>query len=429
MAPGSSQSAFVVLLAAVGAGAQSDWGTTGSWHVVVPTTPQAGPPAVANHPIGVAGTLAWLGPNPATGANRTYAFDVATSSWSTWPDLPGPVGPVYMQASGGAVLTFDERTPNSIYAIDSANPTAYSTITTTGSPTRRYGQRIIDWGGVIYSFGGFDMVQNHNDLWALDVLAAITSASGSVAWVQVMPDSALLNLPSPRVGGTFTAFNIVTILYGGADLMPTAPAGSDPFATCTSSDPAQRAFCLYHEHAWGFLPGNRKPVTGGVQATQWFVMQAQGAMPPGRFLQAAGYCGDQLFVFGGIGSAGVLSDMWVFNLVSNVWAPVRVSNPWPNSAGVISGLVLGRSFYIYQSDNAGNTALWVWAPSPSIGGGGSQAAAAATDPALVAGLVIAIFVGLANLGLVVYIHFRGAGKPQATAASMGSVYEGLPSTL
>ena len=296
---------------AASASAQA-WGTTGSWQTVAPTTSVTGPGGFAARPINVAGTVVWLGNNSATGLQALWAFDAFRRAWTKWPDLPAAFQPTqpFILASGGLVAVLDEPNPNVMYAIDSANAAntgaAWAPITVTGGPQNRYGQRFIDWGGILYLFGGFENSTTfapgfqHNDLWALDLLATLSGVS-NVAWQQVTGD-AQPGFPLARVGASFTAFNVAAVLFGGA--FSGNGNDADPFDVCFppwnpgGPPPPPPTKCYLLDETWLFLPGNTAPTPGSVTTNQWVRMQTSGfnggGTPAGRFQHSAGYMGDQL---------------------------------------------------------------------------------------------------------------------------------------
>ena len=232
-----------LLLLAPGADAQA-WGTAGAWQQVVATTPQTGPGGqYLSRPINVAGNVIWWGNNSATNNGAIWSFDAFRSSWSQWADL-GPSQQVqqpFITALGGLLVIMDEPTPTTFYTIDTASASSTSTYTTyTAGVTplnkgfiSRYGQRLIDWGGILYSFGGFEDLSatqglnagnQHNDLWAIDMLA-IATGSPNTNWIQVMADG-VAGMPWARVGASFTAFNVAAVMYGGA--FSANPANQNP---------------------------------------------------------------------------------------------------------------------------------------------------------------------------------------------------------
>jgi hypothetical protein len=111
---------------------------------------------------------------------------------------------------------------------------------------------------------------------------------------------------------------------------------------------------------------------------------------------------------------------------------VAQTTTWPERAGgwFSTGLVLGRSFYIYELSRQGNQ-LMAWQPD-AFGAAPAPAAVtftAGTTAAVSAGFAIEILIGLATLALLIVIvrGGLGGGRKSATAASMGDVYSGLPS--
>ena len=305
--------AFSAGLLAASASAQA-WGTSGSWQTIAPTTSVTGPGGFAARPVSVGGNVVWLGNNTATGLQALWSFDAARRAWSKWPDLPAAFQPTqpFILASGGFVIVMDEPNPNAMMAIDSAAATApgaaWTSLPVSGAPLNRYGQRLIDWAGVLYSFGGFENSTSvaagfqHNDLYALDLLAVVRGVT-NVVWTQVSAD-AQPGFPLARAGASFTAFNVAAVLFGGAFSLN--PADQDPYDVCfppwspNGPPPPPPTQCLLLDETWLFLPGNTAPTPGSVTSNQWIRMQTSGfnggATPAGRFQHSAGYMGDQLWV-------------------------------------------------------------------------------------------------------------------------------------
>lgn len=122
--------------------------------------------------------------------------------------------------------------------------------------------------------------------------------------------------------------------------------------------------------------------------------------------------------------------MWALNLMTNSWQQIAQTTPWPERAGgwFSTGLVLGRSFIIYELSRQGNT-LMAWSPDPF--GPPSVPApvtfTAGTTAAVSAGFAIEILLGIASLVILILIWRGGAGgRKGASAAAMGDVYAGLP---
>jgi hypothetical protein len=118
--------------------------------------------------------------------------------------------------------------------------------------------------------------------------------------------------------------------------------------------------------------------------------------------------------------------------MTSSWVQVAQTTPWPERAGgwFSTGLVLGRTFYIYEASRGGNS-LMGWSPD-AFGAPPAPAAVtftAGTTAAVSAGFAIEILIGIATLSLLVVIVRGGigGGRKQASAASMGDVYSGLPS--
>jgi hypothetical protein len=416
-----------------------DWGLSGSWDLVIPSSGSPPTGFAWHHPIAIAGTAIFAANNTATGNATAFSFDVATSSWSQFPDntLAGSSirqGP-FMFAVGGIAVLLSESNPNTLYTIDSANPNQYgwqATQVAVAAPAGRMGMRFFEWGGVVYFFGGFDTVM-HNDFWGLDVSGVLTTIVPA-SWIMIQGDTTP-GMPDARIGYTFTAFNVIALMYGGVSPSPTAPIGFNPYQ-CGEKGNVDAGYCIFHQHVHGILPGNQPPRENGVPVTRWAQLPLVGAnggpVPAGRFEQAAGYLGDQLFVFGGITATGPSSELWAFNLHYQTWAQVQPTNPWPTGF-YGTGLYLGYSFYVIgysgppgaRPDPTLPVQLWKWSPGgspPSNSDSSNNAAMAAIAAGHTAGIVIGLLLGIANLAFLIVLWRKSGGGLGVSTSAMGDVY-------
>ena len=422
--------------------AAQDWGTTGSWELLAPTT-QA-PATVYRGPGSVAGTLVVTANNSATGGMNAAAYDPFTNAWSPWPDVSQivAVADPFCFSIGGVMVVIDETNLTAVATITSA--AARSTVgytwsaplVTGGPPTPRFGQRFLAWGSTVWAFSGVDVTSGvtHNDLWAIDATRLAAAPSGGTGsdlplmWAQVQPDGAP-GMPPGRVGYSWVATTgSAAVLFGGVSVTAGAPPGTLP-DVCY--DPAQAAaYCYFHRSVWLFLPGDVQAGAGAASGANWLRLAEAGVnggpVPTGRFSVTAGVIGDELFVYGGTTATGPAADMWVYNLLSQTWAPVAPSSPAPPVAGTDcgygAGLVLGHHLYrvvqlvdAVSGDPLPNTAqLWRWTPTASVGGGSGTPAAAPTalTPAVTAALVVTILLSLANTALLVALARSGGVLPE-----------------
>ena len=250
-------------------------------------------------------------------------------------------------------------------------------------------------------------------------------------WQQVLPNGAA-NVPPARNSFSWDFYGAKTVVFGGFwHNIPAVGPG-------TNCEPA--AQCTFFSDVWVFAPGNPSSPPSG--AAGWSLLRpANGVSPPGRYGHASGIIADQLFVFGGTrlnpaGSAQMFSwsnDMWAFDFASQAWGQVQQSSPWPSVRGWPASAVVGSSLFFFGGDSQ-STDLWAWSPPvPGSGGGGGGGgggananAAPLSATAAGAGLAFASLTSLAALAMTALIYRRiTAGSRQATAASIGSAYEGL----
>jgi hypothetical protein len=273
----------------------------------------------------------------------------------------------------------------------------------------------------------------HNDMWALDVGAVIANgyASGTVSngWVQIFPDQAGANYPSPRRDFLFDVVGHVMIIFGGW-----TGAGMS-----------------HMNDLWYFMPGNLGgPLVANTYANAFHAIatvegvQGKGIITP-RAGMSYGIYGDNIVIFGGFANGGgmgfdpELNDLWVCNIPSQMWynfAPVA-GQPWPMPAQqtYATGLLIGRHMYVMVNTAtppaAAAVQLWRWTTpiaSASSGAynGGSASPAPSSVAGATAGFTISILVGLGNLliaallaqnaGLLTLPSFGGYGGGKATSA-------------
>jgi hypothetical protein len=419
-----------------------DLGLTGTWEIVIPSsgTPPSG--FAWHHPIAIGGQAIFAGNDTVTGLPTAFTFDVASSAWNQLPDIinaPSDIraGP-FMFAVGGIANLLTESNPNVLYYIDTANPfqNGWQIIQLPiAGPVLRMGQRFFDWGGVVYFFGGFDGTVMHNDMWAMDV-SGVLNTQGNAGWELIQPDN-IPGLPSARIGYTFTPFNVIALMFGGVSLTSNAPVGSNPYQ-CGQADFVAQGFCIFYQDVYGLFPGNQPPRQGSVAATRWSQLPLAGAnngpVPTGRFEHAAGYLGDQLFIFGGLTATGPTTELWAYNLHYQTWALVQTTNPWPtNFYG--TGLYLGYSFYVIgytgapgvRPDPTLPVQLWKWSPGgsnpPSNSNSDNTASMNAIATGHTAGIVIGLLLGFANLGFLIILYRKiGGNVGGVSSSSIGDVY-------
>jgi hypothetical protein len=422
-----------------------DWGLSGSWDLVIPSSGSPPTGFAWHHPIAIAGTALFAANNSLTGYPTAFVFDVATSSWSQLPDntIAGSsirAGP-FMFAVGGIAVLLTEENPNTFYTIDTANPyqNGWQAINATvGAPAGRIGMRFFNWGGLVYFFGGVDSTTGamHNDFWGMDVSAVLTTAAPA-AWEQIQADGTP-GMPTARIGYTVTPFNVITLLFGGVAPSPSAPVGFNPYA-CGQNVNVVAGYCIFYQEVYGVLPGNQPPrgQPPSVPVTRWTQLPLVGAnggpVPTGRFEHAAGYLGDQLFIFGGITAAGPSSELWAYNLHYQTWAQVQPTNPWPTGF-YGTGLYLGYSFYVIgysgppgaRPDPTLPVQLWKWSPGGAPPSSDSNSANSAAMTAIATGhtvgIVIGLLLGIANLAFLIVLWRKSGGGLGVSSSAMGDVY-------
>ena len=413
-----------------GAHAQGVWGLEGgAWERLSSPLDRPPPSLAYRGATHVAGSI--IVTNNASldiGGMGATMYDVANARWEAWPDLPIAMADPAMFEVGGQVFVVDETNLLSMCFIDANGarstvgwPWTVPTILDAPPPTR-YGMRFAVWGTIVYTFGGVDNTTGvaHNDLWALPAGTVVTGFSLPYAsWAQAAGDG-MPGFPPGRVGYSFTAFGTAIVLFGGVSVLPSAPPGTLP-DVCF--DPTQAAaHCDFHSHVWVFTPGNPGP-PGELKVTgdQWRRLGGGGApggagpAPTGRFDHISGAISDQLFVYGGTTASGPSTDMWAYNLLTQVWGKVVPTQPAPDAAspgdaGYGVGSWMGHHFYRFRQEVdassgmpvSGTGQLWRWAPAAV--GGAMPAPSSPAQPATgvtlasgpTAGITLSVMLGLAN---------------------------------
>jgi hypothetical protein len=384
------------------------------------------------------------GIDPSTGTNTTFSYDVAANAWSMTPDFPFPVQYPFIIAHGGWIvqMTGNAATPNQMAFISSSSvSSAWTTATLTGVVPLRVGQRYISWGGIVYMHGGYsaDGVYQ-NDMYAIDMDGVISNPTAPPAWVQVTANSSGAFpplVPPARALHSFDPYGHIATLYGGVSAAP----GVSPFSCVATGPNKPDPSCFFHQSVWIFMPGQSvSPAPGIHQITPaaWTWTQPSGLeggpVPAGRFGHASGHYGDLLYVFGGFTSSGVDNSLWTFVLPLRQWIPVQQVAPWPatgfgNARAEFGGIVIGRHLYVYLSAGPSVNQLWRWSHNVAItpSSSGANAPVFPPHPGTVAGLTIAILVGLVNMAGVYIIWRRGKGvNPASASVPIPDVYAALP---
>jgi hypothetical protein len=380
---------------------------------------------VYHHSSSAAGCLFISGALP-DGTNATWQWDIVNQAWTVLPAWPAAASiPVlYSFTVGGVLVIISEDNPNSAWYIDTASvANGWAQLTMAQAPRGRVSSRYLDWGSVLYAWGGADVAGTtitglHNDMWAIEITSTLNAPMSGHGWVQVTADGAP-GTPPARVGSSFVSFQAHALLFGG--VIP--PLGSD-FRYCAQPGASN---CVWLNDVWTFGPGNRgAPAPAGITGSSWTRFNAVGAyggpaISP-RVEAAAGTTGDQLFVFGGIGPGGaVLNDLWAFNLVSSTWQQVTKTSPWPSGDSTGAGLMLARRLFIYVPNGATGNSLWEWSPVASAGSAAAAVVTPPPHPGTVAGLTIACLLGVANLAGLFFMWRRSSPSYIATPIP-GDVY-------
>ena len=295
--PSLSAMAAALLFVVSPASAQV-WGTQGTWSVVVPSPGSFAPALPFQHMSFVPGTLLVMGNGTLPTSQQQdidlYRYNVATNTWTAPFDFPPQpsIAIPSLFSYGGLAIVVDEMAPNVMYFVDSAAPSgAWTRVSVSGAPINRVALRFMNWGSTLFFYGGFvsvpttrgqkDTHDSHrllfpglnamgradpepsysqnpfnnppsqsNDLWSLDLTTAILNPLANTPWQQVSPPGdpvtgLVPNYPPPRVGYSWTAYEVGSFMYGG--LSYDGPGG-DPFRLCLFVPPNAPKDPLCHWH-------------------------------------------------------------------------------------------------------------------------------------------------------------------------------------
>lgn len=318
--------------AAAGCAAQPNggvWGTVGTWDLVLPVPDSAGnlnlPQQAYQHAAMVPGSLLMLsnvttaGQPQLPGSLDLYKFNIVTQQWSNpfdfVPPTPTPVQIPFVFVYGGLACVADEAAPNLIYCVDqsiSGVGVPWMAPAVSGAPLGRIGLRFLVWGSTLYFFGGFNPlsspVTQSNDLWALDLTAAITKGAAVWASVSPAPDATgyVPGYPMARIGYSITPYDIGAVMFGGASI-PTNSTGN-PLDCLFWRGPTAPPQCTYMWHVWALLPGYAA-ANGQVPAASWVALNngGSGLQPDGRVLHTAGKMGAGPLAIGALGERCLLT--------------------------------------------------------------------------------------------------------------------------
>ena len=267
------------------------------------------------------------------------------------PASPTPLQIPFLFTYGGLACVVDEAAPTVLYCIDqSINGigTPWMSFSVTGAPLGRIACRFLVWGSTLYMFGGFNPLQTpvtqSNDLWALDITGAVKT--GAATWAQASPPADVtgnvVGYPMPRIGHSWTPYDIGAIMFGGLS-RPNNATGNPFDCIFVPRGQQPRGDCAFFSHVWAFLPGFAS-ASGVIPPTAWVMLNpgGDGRAPAGRVLHTAGRIGNQLYVFGGLTQMGPVQDLWAFDLTNSAWAQCTSIGPQPPfNAGWGVGVVMG----------------------------------------------------------------------------------------
>lgn len=397
----------VLALCALPVEGQQDWGTSGTWTQLMPSN--LGPQGRAwHHATTLQGSLYIVGGSATDVGNATYFYYPVANTWTQYPDLPATFAAPDIVAAGGYLNLFGGDGggfgfSNTLLAISTTNPAAgWFQFILPNSPPTRNGHRLISFGGIMYLTGGWNpTIDYYNDVWALDVNGFF---NGSVTGWTSITSNGTVGLPPPRNTFSWDNMGYDAVMFGG---FWHNIAGGGAYTDCTV-----QAQCRYYNDLWIYRPA---PVgLAGLQpnplAIGWIQVTVSGStVPQGRTGHASGILSDQLFIFGGQGASGWLSDVWVFNFKSHAWAQVSSSGASPGAVSYPTGAFIGSHYFFISSSGTPGSNLWRFDTVPSSGGPGSTTNNNSwmSTAGLGAGIAIGVLINVASLVVIVLVWRKG----------------------
>ena len=155
---------------------------------------------------------------------RSFTPPSQPAAFDFVPASPTPLQIPFLFTYGGLACVVDEAAPTVMYCIDQSIAgigTPWMSFSVTGAPLGRIACRFLVWGSTLYMFGGFNPTQTpvtqSNDLWSLDITGAVRT--GAAVWARASPASDatgnVVGYPMPRIGFSWTPYQIGAIMYGG----------------------------------------------------------------------------------------------------------------------------------------------------------------------------------------------------------------------
>lgn len=228
-----------------------------------------------------------------------------------------------------------------IWRVDlSINPTSWEYISMEHDPYYEYLAR--DGFGYafsdvkVYMFGGWTYNGIKNDLLELDPSKVYKGAS-PFQW-KILSELAVI--PTARVGHAMEVYNENLYILGGKNKQ------GKKYEICSIID------------IWKF----------NIKEEIWSPQLVQSIEPSGRSEFSHTKSGDILVIFGGLGDAGLLDDMYTLNLSNNIWTLVDIkskSKPSPRKGACMAAC--GPVFYIFGGITHAGYVNELWKFDPGTG--------------------------------------------------------------
>lgn len=182
-------------------------------------------------------------------------------------------------------------------------------------------------------------VFGQNLLCAAIAVLGICVAAGQTAlaqdqnWVEVTLQG---EIPGARFGHTLTNVGVVVYLFGGSDGVAGRVGERMPFV-------GARRGAL--DDLWQFNEGDEVFNE---------IAPADNVKPPSRSNHTATAANNKLYVFYGLGSTGLLDDVWCYDPAINLWTQMPTNGPKPEPRAFHSTVTVNNQIYLFAGLGGAN---------------------------------------------------------------------------
>jgi hypothetical protein len=267
-------------------------------------------------------------------------------------------GTTYLIVAGG--YTVDQGPMSDVWLFNTQKKTwtrvAFNPLKNPDLPSGRFNHAGAVINDVFFMFGGITKDGLTRDYYQLDLKQVI----------QNLPIWKRLNVPATREGFISFFYEDSFFIHGGrngdtfySDMWEFDLNTKEWYIVESENRPTIE--CAYHSVV---RYSNKLLIFGGLAAygplndlyeydlllKKWIKINVEGAVPPPRYSHVAGIFGREMIIHAGVGN-GPLSDMWIFNLPTNVWTPAA-GTVWKGNTRKQSGLIIGDYLYSFGGEDS-----------------------------------------------------------------------------